>query len=90
MHRLLPGVMWAPNLSIGLAACRGGWSWQCALMAPAIWPSSAAKMIGWLEPLLAATRPANWPGWWAGRKEDRAAMLEMVASGGPRWCEHPP
>ncbi|HQQ71957.1 MAG TPA: ATP-dependent DNA helicase RecG, partial [Alicycliphilus sp.] len=57
--------------------------WQCALMAPTeiLAEQHFAKLIGWLEPLLAAR--GKQVAWLVGgqKKKERAAMLERIASG---------
>ena len=57
--------------------------WQCALMAPTeiLAEQHFAKMIGWLEPLLAAR--GRRVAWLVGgqKKKERTAMLALVASG---------
>ena len=84
MHRLLQGDVGSGKTIVSaLAACLAmDAGWQCALMAPTeiLAEQHFAKMIGWLEPCWPHAA-ARWPGWWAGRKKDRTAMLEMVASG---------
>ena len=85
MHRLLQGDVGSGKTVVSaLAACIAmDAGWQCALMAPTeiLAEQHFAKMIGWLEPLLAARglRVA----WLVGgqKKKDRTAMLALVESG---------
>ncbi|MDH4416935.1 MAG: ATP-dependent DNA helicase RecG [Acidovorax sp.] len=85
MHRLLQGDVGSGKTVVSaLAACLAmDAGWQCALMAPTeiLAEQHFAKMIGWLEPLLAAR--GRKVAWLVGgqKKKDRTAMLEMVASG---------
>ena len=85
MHRLLQGdvgsgktVVAAMSAMVCIAA-----GWQCALMAPTeiLAEQHFAKLVGWLEPLLAPL--GKKVAWLAGaqKKKERAAMLELVASG---------
>ena len=85
MHRLLQGdvgsgktVVAALAASIAMDA-----GWQCALMAPTeiLAEQHFAKLIGWLEPLLAAR--GRCVAWLVGgqKKKERTAMLELVESG---------
>lgn len=85
MHRLLQGDVGSGKTVVSaLAACVAmDAGWQCALMAPTeiLAEQHFAKMIGWLEPLLAER--GRKVAWLVGgqKKKERAAMLEMVASG---------
>lgn len=85
MHRLLQGDVGSGKTVVAAlaAAIAIDAGWQCALMAPTeiLAEQHFRKLIGWLEPLLAprGLRVA----WLTGsqRKKERAAMLELVASG---------
>jgi len=85
MHRLLQGDVGSGKTVVSaLAACIAmDAGWQCALMAPTeiLAEQHFAKMIGWLEPLLAAR--GRKVAWLVGgqRKKERAAMLALVESG---------
>jgi len=85
MHRLLQGDVGSGKTVVSaLAACRAmDAGWQCALMAPTeiLAEQHFAKMIGWLEPLLAAS--GRRVAWLVGgqKKKERAAMLALVESG---------
>ncbi len=85
MHRLLQGDVGSGKTVVSaLAACIAmDAGWQCALMAPTeiLAEQHFAKMIGWLEPLLAAR--GRKVAWLAGgqKKKERAAMLALVESG---------
>ncbi|MFN9726399.1 ATP-dependent DNA helicase RecG [Acidovorax sp.] len=85
MHRLLQGDVGSGKTVVSaLAACLAmDAGWQCALMAPTeiLAEQHFAKMIGWLEPLLA--QRGRKVAWLVGgqKKKDRAAMLALVASG---------
>ena len=85
MHRLLQGDVGAGKTVVAaLAACRAiEAGWQCALMAPTeiLAGQHFAKLVGWLEPLLAAR--GQRVAWLAGgqKKKERATMLEQVHSG---------
>jgi ATP-dependent DNA helicase RecG len=85
MHRLLQGDVGSGKTVVSaLAACLAmDAGWQCALMAPTeiLAEQHFAKMIGWLEPLLAAR--GRRVAWLVGgqKKKERAAMLAMVQSG---------
>ena len=85
MHRLLQGDVGSGKTVVSaLAACLAmDAGWQCALMAPTeiLAEQHFAKMIGWLEPLLAAR--GRRVAWLVGgqKKKERTAMLAMVASG---------
>ncbi|MEY3380011.1 MAG: hypothetical protein RL468_609 [Pseudomonadota bacterium] len=81
MHRLLQGDVGAGKTVVAaLAAARCiDAGWQCALMAPTeiLAEQHFRKLVAWLEPL--GVRVA----WLTGsqKKKERAAMLEMIASG---------
>ncbi|WP_264371570.1 ATP-dependent DNA helicase RecG [Pulveribacter suum] len=85
MHRLLQGDVGSGKTVVAaLAACvciDAGW--QCALMAPTeiLAEQHFAKLIGWLQPLLADR--GRGVAWLVGgqRKRERAAMLEAIADG---------
>ncbi len=85
MHRLLQGDVGSGKTVVSaLAACIAmDAGWQCALMAPTeiLAEQHFAKMIGWLEPLLA--QRGRKVAWLVGgqKKKDRTAMLALVASG---------
>lgn len=85
MHRLLQGDVGSGKTVVSaLAACVAmDAGWQCALMAPTeiLAEQHFAKMIGWLEPLLAAR--GRKVAWLVGgqKKKDRTAMLALVESG---------
>jgi len=85
MHRLLQGDVGSGKTVVSaLAACIAmDAGWQCALMAPTeiLAEQHFAKMIGWLEPLLAAR--GRKVAWLVGgqRKKERTAMLALVESG---------
>ena len=85
MHRLLQGDVGSGKTVVAaLAACIAiDAGWQCALMAPTeiLAEQHFAKMISWLEPLL-ATRGLC-VAWLVGgqKKKDRAAMLALIESG---------
>ncbi|OYX11213.1 MAG: ATP-dependent DNA helicase RecG, partial [Acidovorax sp. 32-64-7] len=85
MHRLLQGDVGSGKTVVSaLAACLAmDAGWQCALMAPTeiLAEQHFAKMIGWLEPLLAAR--GRRVAWLVGgqKKKERTAMLALVASG---------
>ncbi|MDD2545599.1 MAG: ATP-dependent DNA helicase RecG [Burkholderiaceae bacterium] len=85
MHRLLQGDVGSGKtvvaaLAATLAIDAG---WQCALMAPTeiLAEQHFAKLVGWLEPLLAAR--GQRVAWLVGgqKKKERVAMLALVASG---------
>ncbi len=85
MHRLLQGDVGSGKtvvaaLSAAIAIDAG---WQCALMAPTeiLARQHFAKLIGWLEPLLAAL--GRRVAWLTGsqKKKQRGEMLELIASG---------
>lgn len=85
MHRLLQGDVGSGKTIVAAlaAAIAIDAGWQCALMAPTeiLAQQHFAKLIGWLEPLLAprGLRVA----WLTGsqKKKERGQMLELVASG---------
>ena len=85
MHRLLQGDVGSGKTVVAAlaAAIAMDAGWQCALMAPTeiLAEQHFAKMIGWLEPLLAAH--GRCVAWLVGgqKKKDRAAMLALVESG---------
>ncbi|MFT4241349.1 MAG: ATP-dependent DNA helicase RecG [Acidovorax sp.] len=85
MHRLLQGDVGSGKTVVSaLAACIAmDAGWQCALMAPTeiLAGQHFAKMVGWLEPLLAAR--GRKVAWLVGgqKKKERAAMLALVESG---------
>lgn len=85
MHRLLQGdvgsgktVVAAMSAMVCIAS-----GWQCALMAPTeiLAEQHFGKLVGWLEPILAPL--GKKVAWLSGaqKKKERAAMLEMVATG---------
>ena len=85
MHRLLQGDVGSGKtvvaaLSAAIAIDAG---WQCALMAPTeiLAQQHFAKLIGWLEPLLAPL--GKRVAWLTGSqtKQQRGEMLALVASG---------
>ncbi len=85
MHRLLQGDVGSGKtvvaaLSAAVAIDAG---WQCALMAPTeiLAQQHFAKLIGWLEPLLAPL--GRRVAWLTGsqKKKQRAEMLACIASG---------
>jgi ATP-dependent DNA helicase RecG len=85
MHRLLQGDVGSGKtvvaaLSAAVAIDAG---WQCALMAPTeiLAQQHFAKLIGWLEPLLAPL--GKRVAWLTGsqKKKQRGEMLALVASG---------
>ncbi|MBS0509356.1 MAG: ATP-dependent DNA helicase RecG [Proteobacteria bacterium] len=85
MHRLLQGDVGSGKTVVAALAatvCMDA-GWQCALMAPTeiLAEQHFAKLIGWLEPLLAAR--GQQVAWLVGgqKKKERAAMLEHIASG---------
>ena len=85
MHRLLQGDVGSGKTvvaALAAAVCMDA-GWQCALMAPTeiLAEQHFAKLIGWLEPLLAAR--GKRVAWLVGgqKKKDRAAMLALIDSG---------
>ena len=85
MHRLLQGDVGSGKTVVaGPAGCIAiDAGWQGALMAPTeiLAEQHFAKLIGWLEPLLAAR--GRCVAWLVGgqKKKERAAMLALVESG---------
>ncbi len=85
MHRLLQGDVGSGKTVVAaLAATRAiDAGWQCALMAPTeiLAAQHFAKLVGWLEPLLAAQGRSVV--WLVGgqKKKARTEALEQVASG---------
>ena len=85
MHRLLQGDVGSGKTVVAAlaAAIAMDAGWQCALMAPTeiLAEQHFAKLIGWLEPLLAAH--GRCVAWLVGgqKKKERAAMLALVESG---------
>ncbi len=85
MHRLLQGDVGSGKTVVAaLARCLAmDAGWQCALMAPTeiLAEQHFAKMIGWLEPLLAAR--GRKVAWLVGGQKERTAppCWTMVASG---------
>ncbi len=85
MHRLLQGDVGSGKTVVAaLAACIAiDAGWQCALMAPTeiLAEQHFAKLIDWLEPLLAAR--GRCVAWLVGgqKKKERTAMLALVESG---------
>ena len=85
MHRLLQGDVGSGKTVVAaLAATRAiDAGWQCALMAPTeiLAAQHFAKLVGWLEPLLAAH--GRTVVWLVGgqKKKARTEALEQVASG---------
>ncbi len=85
MHRLLQGDVGSGKTVVAALAatvCIDA-GWQCALMAPTeiLAEQHFAKLIGWLEPLLAVR--GQQVAWLVGgqKKKERAAMLERIESG---------
>ncbi|GKS77068.1 ATP-dependent DNA helicase RecG [Acidovorax sp. SUPP950] len=85
MHRLLQGDVGSGKTvvaALAAAVCIDA-GWQCALMAPTeiLAEQHFAKLVGWLEPLLAAR--GQRVAWLVGgqKKKERAAMLALVESG---------
>nr|WP_271466241.1 ATP-dependent DNA helicase RecG [Paracidovorax valerianellae] len=85
MHRLLQGDVGSGKTvvaALAAAVCIDA-GWQCALMAPTeiLAEQHFAKLVGWLEPLLAAL--GKRVAWLVGgqKKKERAAMLALVESG---------
>jgi ATP-dependent DNA helicase RecG len=85
MHRLLQGDVGSGKTVVAALAAAiaidGGW--QCALMAPTeiLAEQHFAKLIGWLEPLLAPL--GKRVAWLTGsqKKKQRTEMLMLIASG---------
>ena len=85
MHRLLQGDVGSGKTvvaAMSAVVCIAS-GWQCALMAPTeiLAEQHFAKLVGWLEPLLAPI--GKKVAWLSGaqKKKERTAMLELVASG---------
>jgi ATP-dependent DNA helicase RecG len=85
MHRLLQGDVGSGKTVVAALAASAAIDagWQCALMAPTeiLAEQHFRKLIGWLEPLL---QPRGLRVAWltgAQKKKERAAMLELIASG---------
>ncbi|GKT21006.1 ATP-dependent DNA helicase RecG [Acidovorax sp. SUPP3334] len=85
MHRLLQGDVGSGKTvvaALAAAVCIDA-GWQCALMAPTeiLAEQHFAKLVGWLEPLLAAR--GKRVAWLVGgqKKKERAAMLALVEGG---------
>ncbi|RYF22215.1 MAG: ATP-dependent DNA helicase RecG [Comamonadaceae bacterium] len=85
MHRLLQGDVGSGKTvvaALAAAVCMDA-GWQCALMAPTeiLAEQHFAKLIGWLEPLLAAR--GQRVAWLVGgqKKKERTAMLALIESG---------
>ena len=85
MHRLLQGDVGSGKTVVAaLAAAIAIYSgWQCALMAPTeiLAEQHFAKLVGWLEPLLAPL--GKRVAWLTGsqKKKQRTEMLGLIASG---------
>lgn len=85
MHRLLQGDVGSGKTVVAAMAATLaiGAGWQCALMAPTeiLAEQHFAKLIGWLEPLLAPL--GKRVAWLTGsqKKKQRAEMLALIASG---------
>ena len=85
MHRLLQGDVGSGKTVVAAlaAAIAIDSGWQCALMAPTeiLAEQHFAKLIGWLEPLLAPL--GKRVAWLTGsqKKKQRAEMLALIASG---------
>ncbi|VUZ28611.1 ATP-dependent DNA helicase RecG [uncultured Comamonas sp.] len=85
MHRLLQGDVGSGKTVVAaLAAMRCiAAGWQCALMAPTeiLAEQHFAKLVGWLEGILAPLDKQV--AWLSGaqKKKERTAMLEVIASG---------
>jgi len=85
MNRLLQGDVGAGKTvvaALAAAVCMDA-GWQCALMAPTeiLAAQHFAKLITWLQPLLAAR--GQHVAWLVGgqKKKERTTMLEAIASG---------
>jgi ATP-dependent DNA helicase RecG len=85
MHRLLQGDVGSGKTvvaALAAAACIDA-GWQCALMAPTeiLAEQHFRKLIGWLEPLLAARGQGI--AWLGGgqKKKERESQLARIASG---------
>ena len=85
MHRLLQGDVGSGKTVVAAlaAAVAIDSGWQCALMAPTeiLAEQHFAKLIGWLEPLLAPL--GKRVAWLTGsqKKKQRTEMLALIASG---------
>ena len=85
MHRLLQGDVGSGKTVVAAlaAAIAIDAGWQCALMAPTeiLAEQHFAKLIGWLEPLLAVRGLCV--AWLVGgqKKKERATMLALIESG---------
>ena len=85
MHRLLQGDVGSGKTVVAAlsAAVAIGAGWQCALMAPTeiLAEQHFAKLVGWLEPLLAPQ--GRRVAWLTGsqKKRQRDEMLALIASG---------
>jgi len=85
MHRLLQGDVGSGKTVVAAlaAAIAIDSGWQCALMAPTeiLAEQHFAKLIGWLEPLLAPR--GQRVAWLTGsqKKKQRTEMLALIASG---------
>jgi ATP-dependent DNA helicase RecG len=85
MHRLLQGDVGSGKTVVAAlaAAIAIDSGWQCALMAPTeiLAEQHFAKLIGWLEPLLAPL--GKRVAWLTGsqKKKQRSEMLALIASG---------
>ncbi|WP_382322117.1 ATP-dependent DNA helicase RecG [Hydrogenophaga sp. UC242_53] len=85
MHRLLQGDVGSGKTVVAAlaAAIAIDAGWQCALMAPTeiLAEQHFAKLIGWLEPLLAPQ--GKRVAWLTGsqKKKQRGEMLALIASG---------
>ena len=87
MHRLLQGDVGSGKTVVAAlaAAIAIDSGWQCALMAPTeiLAEQHFAKLVGWLEPLLAPL--GKRVAWLTGgqKKKQRSEMLALIASGEP-------
>ncbi|GAB3357707.1 ATP-dependent DNA helicase RecG [Giesbergeria giesbergeri] len=85
MHRLLQGDVGSGKTVVAALAATIAIDagWQCALMAPTeiLAEQHFAKLIGWLEPILAARGQSV--AWLVGgqKKKERTAMLERIENG---------